>query len=257
MHKRGFTLIELAIVFVVIGLIIGGVLTAQSITTASKGQAILKDLQQLDITVKNFQTKYNALPGASKDFGGNGDDNITDQMNNPSSGVPFSAHWGGELGNFWMHLQAGGFTSKGITFTNVIPLSDPVTILGNLYWRLSAKAPLSNLNPVSGLGNNMGYNLSISCTASACASTYVYTYYLANVLIFDGSTNMFAGQALPSGYAQIIDSKLDDGVPTTGKITSTNLGGGCYTGGKYQSDYSFHNEVPQYGCYTTVPAWSQ
>ena len=62
-QRKGFTLIELAIVLVIIGLLIGGILAAQSMIETAKINAQIKQLQQLDITTQNFLGKYNRLPG--------------------------------------------------------------------------------------------------------------------------------------------------------------------------------------------------
>lgn len=55
--KKGFTLVELAIVLVIIGLLIGGILVAQSMIGTSKITAAISQIQQFDAGVESFKTK--------------------------------------------------------------------------------------------------------------------------------------------------------------------------------------------------------
>src|SRR5476649_2583779 len=73
----GFTLVELSIVLVIIGLLIGGILVAQSMIGTSRIVAVAAQIQQFDAGVESFKAKYNALPGDAQQFGGNGDGLVT------------------------------------------------------------------------------------------------------------------------------------------------------------------------------------
>lgn len=61
--KNGFTLIELSIVLVIIGLIVGGMLVGQDLINAAKVRAEFSQMEKLDAAVNTFRLKYNALPG--------------------------------------------------------------------------------------------------------------------------------------------------------------------------------------------------
>ena len=64
MHTRsGFTLIELSIVLVIIGLIAGGVLVGRDLISAVAVRGEVSQLEGLDTAVNTFKMKYNALPG--------------------------------------------------------------------------------------------------------------------------------------------------------------------------------------------------
>ena len=65
MLKKGFTLVELSIVLVIIGLLIGGLLVGQSMIRTAKMGAFIRQIGQFDIAVSNFRTKYGYLPGDS------------------------------------------------------------------------------------------------------------------------------------------------------------------------------------------------
>ena len=61
--QRAFTLIELSIVIVIIGLLIGGVLTGQSLIRASELRAISTEFTRYNTALTAFKDQYNALPG--------------------------------------------------------------------------------------------------------------------------------------------------------------------------------------------------
>lgn len=61
--EQGFTLVELAIVMVIIGLLIGGILKGQELITTAKVGATVSQLKSLDGAINTFQEKYAAYPG--------------------------------------------------------------------------------------------------------------------------------------------------------------------------------------------------
>lgn len=66
-YKRGFTLIELSIVLVIIGLIVGGVLVGKDLIKAAEVRSMAKQIEQYKAAINAFRLKYNALPGDMKD----------------------------------------------------------------------------------------------------------------------------------------------------------------------------------------------
>lgn len=64
--SRGFTLVEISIVLVIIGLLIGGILAARSMIETAQINAQVRQLQQLDVATNAFVVKFNALPGDAK-----------------------------------------------------------------------------------------------------------------------------------------------------------------------------------------------
>jgi prepilin-type N-terminal cleavage/methylation domain-containing protein len=59
----GFTLIELSIVLVIIGLIVGGILTGRDLIGSATNKSVVTDVQKYVSAVNTFRTKYNELPG--------------------------------------------------------------------------------------------------------------------------------------------------------------------------------------------------
>jgi prepilin-type N-terminal cleavage/methylation domain-containing protein len=63
LSRQGFTLVELSIVLVVIGLLIGGILIGQSMLSSAKINAQIKQIQQFDIASSSYISKFRAFPG--------------------------------------------------------------------------------------------------------------------------------------------------------------------------------------------------
>ena len=60
---RGFTLIEMSIVLVIIGLLVGGVLVGRDLIRAAQIRAAITELDKIKVAVNTFRTKYDCLPG--------------------------------------------------------------------------------------------------------------------------------------------------------------------------------------------------
>lgn len=61
--RRGFTLVEIAIVLVIIGLLLGGVLKGQGLIDSAKVKNIIQQSNSLTAAVNAYQDKFRALPG--------------------------------------------------------------------------------------------------------------------------------------------------------------------------------------------------
>ena len=61
--QSGFTLVEIAIVLVIIGLLLGGVLKGQELITSSKGKALANDIAGIQASFNNYSDRYRALAG--------------------------------------------------------------------------------------------------------------------------------------------------------------------------------------------------
>src|SRR3984957_20998129 len=63
MNRNGFTLIELSIVLVIIGLIVGGILVGQDLIKAAEVRAQLLQIEKYNSAVNTFRGKFGGLPG--------------------------------------------------------------------------------------------------------------------------------------------------------------------------------------------------
>ena len=62
-RAKGFTLIELSIALVIIGLVVGGVLVGQDLIRAAKVRSTVSDIEKFNTAAFTFRSKYNHYPG--------------------------------------------------------------------------------------------------------------------------------------------------------------------------------------------------
>ena len=120
MYKsRGFTLIEIAIVLVIIGLLLGGVLKGQELITGARVRNLISQQDGIKAAFFGFQDRYRALPGdyaaatiniANGGDNGNGNGRIED---NATGGTV--TH---EEILAWTHLTAAGFLNGSYSYTS-------------------------------------------------------------------------------------------------------------------------------------------
>jgi len=115
--KKGFTLVELSIVLVIIGLLIGGVLVGQSLIESAKVSRFASDLRQYEIAVTQFYGKFKQYPGDSSFFTppGNADGALAFGANGDwveCAAVPNATLSNREYTQVWGHLSQSGMLSK-------------------------------------------------------------------------------------------------------------------------------------------------
>jgi prepilin-type N-terminal cleavage/methylation domain-containing protein len=62
-RQAGFTLVEIAIVLVIIGLLLGGVLKGQELINSAKVKNFATDFRNIPLFIYGYQDKFKALPG--------------------------------------------------------------------------------------------------------------------------------------------------------------------------------------------------
>lgn len=110
--QAGFTLIEIAIVLVIIGLLLGGVLKGQELITNSKISRMSNDFNGISAGVFSYLDRYGAYPGDDENaearwgapaVAGDGDGLV--------SGDAFSATVDDESRQVWVHLRQSGLVA--------------------------------------------------------------------------------------------------------------------------------------------------
>lgn len=191
-NVKGFTLVELSIVLVIIGLIIGGVLTGQQIIQNARITNGINNIQAYQAQFQTYAQNYGALPGddpsASTRFSslsdvktavnGNNDGKVGTASSFDTADTTVPA---GESRLAWAHLRAAGLVKNQVT---------------------SGSTAVQPPNPFGGVYGfqNGAFNGAFTTTA----------------LCFDKVT---------SGAAQAIDSRIDDGNSNAGAIQATTYTG--------------------------------
>jgi prepilin-type N-terminal cleavage/methylation domain-containing protein len=62
-NQKGFTLVEIAIVLVIIGLLLGGILKGQEMITQAKIKNVIADFSGISAAYYGYQDRYRAIPG--------------------------------------------------------------------------------------------------------------------------------------------------------------------------------------------------
>jgi prepilin-type N-terminal cleavage/methylation domain-containing protein len=218
--KSAFSLIELSIVLIVIGLLIAGITGGASLIKSSELRSVMGEARGYAVAVNAFYSQFNALPGdygtqivASGVVGNN-----NSQIEHSSTGTaPLNVAEGVEA---WRDLKAIGAIDSTLTYvtggaSNVVPAQAVTTNI-----------PASKVKS-SGWAFDYG-------TGTATASANLQTGQ--NVVVLTGGvTANTAGNSVVNGTtvavaailatdALSIDAKIDDGSPILGKVRGVNVG---------------------------------
>ncbi len=108
--QKGFTLVEIAIVLVIIGLLLGGILKGQEMITQAKIKNVIADFSGISAAYYGYQDRYRAIPGddsgATRWTGstaGNGNGTVAGKYNTTTATD--------EARLWWDHLRRAGFVA--------------------------------------------------------------------------------------------------------------------------------------------------
>lgn len=217
MKKEGFSLVELSIVLVILGLLTGGILTGQSLIRAAELRSVTTEFQTYQTAVHTFRDKYFALPGDmtnATDFWGAAHSTPATCKTTASTGtetcngngdgrIRTDATASNEWFRFWQHLANAGLIEgsytgvggSGGTQHAVIGTNIPASKLRNGGWSIETLGAYGGNSNIFGL--DYGTLMSFGSATSASPSY---------------------GALLTPEEVWNIDSKLDDGRPATGKV---------------------------------------
>lgn len=213
-HHRGFTLIELAIVLVIVGLISGGIMMGSDLIRRAEVQSVGEDFLKYEAAINNFKDIYDALPGdfasATAQWGALGSCPNGGSTSSPATcnGNDDGTIHAAEFARVWQHLAnadmiQGAYT--GAAFYNLVPNVD---------------APASRAgNAVIGIGQ--------------CDDGFLNPYEHAKFFLTLVMANSGCGPEttpLTPAEAFMLDNKFDNGAPHTGKILGNHQSGGIVAG---------------------------
>ena len=213
-NNQGFTLLEVGIVIVIIGLIVGAITVGQEMVRGTELKNFMTELNQFNVAVNGFEDKYNRLPGDSDTAtrywgiaGGAGSDatcygtaSVNTTCNGDNNGEVAA---GTESFRFWQHLQLAGFITGEFNGT---------TGAG------SANHAVPGTNSPDSKVTGGAWSMAFDATKSGDANYYDGAY--GNVFYFGSGTsnNVTRGIALSPTEAFNLDDKIDDGLPAYGKV---------------------------------------
>lgn len=204
-NKRAFTLVELAIVMTIIGLLIGGVLKGQELLENARMTSAHSLIKATETAVVTFRDIYKALPGDILNPA-NVIQNCTAAPCNISGDqngiIGVISSWGvsDENHNFWVHMARAGLIS-GI---NPNSTWTPAT------W-FDATAPVPKF-PIG------GREQIVYLSNAGWAPPFMSTNGHADKHYFHGLTENTTGGAVLHSNLMKFDLKFDDGRPNTGDI---------------------------------------
>ena len=187
--ESGFTLVEIAIVLVIIGLLLGGILKGQEMITQAKIKNVINDFNGITAAVTSYQDRYRQLPGDDQNAAGrwasltsppkSGDGNGTvaglyNANDTSQAGAPAAT---AESNLFWQHLRIAGF------------VPGPTIGLGSGTPPPNATGGLVGVETGAPGTNGMGFTSLIVCTSN-----------------------------LPDKVAVAVDTQMDDGNATLGAV---------------------------------------
>ena len=190
--QKGFTLVEIAIVLVIIGLLLGGILKGQEMITQAKIKNVIADITGVSAAMYGYQDRYRTLPGDDKSattrwtgLPANG----AGAGNGVIEGTYGSATATDESRLFWDHLRRAGFVGG-----------------------------TGNENPFNAVSGKTGVQTGDGSSATP-----------GGVLGTAANTELFAGLILctanlPDKIAISVDSQMDDGKGKAGSVRAMKGG---------------------------------
>jgi prepilin-type N-terminal cleavage/methylation domain-containing protein len=181
-RSAGFTLVEIAIVLVIIGLLLGAVLQGQELIRSARVRNLIAEQEAVSTAILGFQDRFGALPGDYREAttsirGGVADGNGNGRIE-AAGAVP-------EYILVWTHLSAAGFLNAGFAATS------------------STASPDQDNTPTNVFGG------------------YLQVIYDEN-WGYSGNTterhNIKTGNQIPVELIAEIDRKTDDGRPAAGRL---------------------------------------
>lgn len=189
-NQSGFTLIEIAIVLVIIGLLLGGVLKGQELINSAKVKNLAGDFKNIPVFIYGYQDKFKALPGDD----GKADEHVGGTVCTTTAGS--CATNNGSIDGLW---DATADTSESFMFwqhVRMAGLAPGATSIG-----------AGDYRPLNASGGFIGITNAAQTPITGLRGSYI--------ICSDG---------IPGKFAKQLDITLDNGDTTTGSMMVTAAG---------------------------------
>ena len=186
-NQSGFTLIEIAIVLVIIGLLLGGVLKGQELINSAKVKNLAGDFKNIPVFIYGYQDKFKALPGDDRNALTNVSGTAaTGTANGLIDGLWLPAAVGDESALLWQHVRLAKLAPGETTV---------------------AVGAVNTFQPKNAVGGFVGVTGAANTPISGLLGSYIVC------------SDSIAGK-----FAKQLDITLDDGVTNTGSLRVTRAG---------------------------------
>ncbi len=227
-HVNGFTLVELAITMVIIGLLTAGVLKGSEMLQSSRIVSAVAQINAYEVATRNFKNAYGALPGDIRapeaklphctsdecKASGNQDGKICVQpgMACPTAGGFYNGSFG--LGSepvaYWRHLIAANMIIGFELYEDLTPIQQASSPYTGGWHAYGPESPFG--------GRYMVYYFNLPPSDSGSEQP-PFNAIRGHYLKLSGYTGH---QGVTAAVAARMDTKMDDGVPNTGRFLIGN-----------------------------------
>jgi len=216
---NGFTLLEISIVLIIIGLVTGGVLTGKDLIRAAQIRLQVSQIEKLDIAVNVFKSKYGCLPGDCANASDYGWGSTADNGNGNGHVDNYNYMDDPESVNFWFHLSQAQLINNRY---NIYTGASSSTYIPGIY-----SPPLSM--PGNGIAYKVGGGAADAYTPGGIWVIYKdryldvlgkgfsHAWFLTVTTDYSTWTGAYTGVNM---YA--LDSKMDNGLPSSGSVQASN-----------------------------------
>jgi prepilin-type N-terminal cleavage/methylation domain-containing protein len=187
-QQSGFTLVEIAIVLVIIGLLLGGILKGQELINSAKVKNMAQDFKTVPLYIYGYQDRFRALPGDD----GNAINNVA---GNPPNAAVANGNANGVIGGPWNSTTA---SDESVQFWLAVRLANfaqgPTDFSAA---QLAASLPKNVDGGRIGITSNTGTNTPVTGMTGSFA---------------------FCSSGILGKYAKQLDTTLDDGKTDAGSV---------------------------------------